>query len=660
MAPEARQLKVHLRENEAVAQCVLEKWRSMEEKPGGLKENLAHTLYKSYRNVCAAKEPIRSLKDLYQIKGVGKWVIRQLKGSFPESSPDLSPPESNAAGEKGKKAGGSKRYVPQKNSAAYAILITLHRETINGKSHMKKQELIDATEASGLSQSAIGPDKSKAKPGAFASSQKDWYTGWSCMKTLTSKGLVAKSGNPAKYMITEEGKSTALECLSRSGLDDHAASLVINSASDTSNASHKLNNICMTSFVETSSGPSRAIGRPKTSIANPATKTSPEVTYLTSQESLNYNSDVRTADNCAEEIILSDSDSEELYTENYPLIGSEEFTERVAPPMLNASNSGKTTTNYRFSDCSASISPRSSEGIFEMQSSSTMGTAEFNMLDNDTVCMDNSILAMPPRRSSKNFLEDYEVVLILDDRENFGGRSRKTVDNIHSQFRVPVEIKHLPVGDGIWIARDRKLHTEYVLDFIVERKNVADLCSSITDNRYKDQKLRLKNCGLRKLIYLVEGDPNPLDTSERIKTACFTTEILEGFDVQRTPGYAETVRTYGNLTRSITEYYSTHFSTGANTSQVCPTYDEFTKKCDDLKKITVSDVFALQLMQVPQVTEEAALAVIGLYPTLFSLAKAYSMLDGDTHAQEKMLKNKSTLINAGASRNIFKLVWAEG
>ncbi|KAF0926787.1 hypothetical protein E2562_027395 [Oryza meyeriana var. granulata] len=546
MAPEARQLKVHLRENEVVAQCVLEKWRSMEEKPGGLKENLAHTLYKSYRNVCATKEPIRTLKDLYEIKGVGKWVIRQLKGSFPESSPDLSPPESNTAREKGKKAGGSKRYVPQKNSAAYAILITLHRETLNGKSHMKKQELIDATEGSGLSQSAIGPDKSKAKPGAFASSQKDWYTGWSCMKTLTSKGLVAKSGNPAKYMITEEGKSTALDCLSRSGLDDHAAPLVINSAPHASNTSHKLD----------------------------------------------------------EEIILSDSDSEESYTENYPLIGSEEFTVRVAPPILKPSNSScldiskRTTPNYGFSDRSASISPLSSQGTFELQSSSTMGTAEFNVLDRDTVCIDNSILAMPPRRSSENFLEDYEVVLVLDDRENFGGRSTKAVDNIHSQFRVPVEIKHLPVGDGIWIARDRKIHTEYVLDFIVERKNVADLCSSITDNRYKEQKLRLKKCGLRKLIYLVEGDPNPLDASERIKTACFTTEILEGFDVQRTTGYADTGRTYGHLTRSIIEYYSTNFSTGANTSRVCPTYDEFKKRCDDLKKITVSDVFALQLMQV--------------------------------------------------------------
>jgi crossover junction endonuclease MUS81 len=53
-------------------------------------------------------------------------------------------------------------------------------------------------------------------------------------------------------------------------------------------------------------------------------------------------------------------------------------------------------------------------------------------------------------------------------------------------------MKRLPVGDGIWIARHRRSHTEYVLDFIVERKGVTDLVSSIRDSRYKDQKLRLK------------------------------------------------------------------------------------------------------------------------------------------------------------------------
>lgn len=80
--------------------------------------------------------------------------------------------------------------------------------------------------------------------------------------------------------------------------------------------------------------------------------------------------------------------------------------------------------------------------------------------------------------------------------------------------------------------------------------------------------------------------------------SCFTTEILEGFDVQRTSGFADTIRKYGYLTQSITQYYSTHLSYGSRRSRVCPSFDEFVKKCQDLEKMTVSDVFALQLMQV--------------------------------------------------------------
>jgi crossover junction endonuclease MUS81 len=50
----------------------------------------------------------------------------------------------------------------------------------------------------------------------------------------------------------------------------------------------------------------------------------------------------------------------------------------------------------------------------------SQGSTDFNMLDKDVVSMNNCILAMPPRQSSEEFLEAYEVVLILDDRENFG------------------------------------------------------------------------------------------------------------------------------------------------------------------------------------------------------------------------------------------------
>ncbi|KAL6853410.1 hypothetical protein ACP4OV_019439 [Aristida adscensionis] len=444
-APVPRQLKVRVPENEEVARALHEKRLSMREQPGGLKENLDLTFAKAYRSVCAAKEPIRTLKDFSEIKGVGPWLIRCMKGFFPQSNQELVPT-------KGKKTRRPKSNLAKKNTAA------------------------------------------------------------------SGRGYPSKFGLP---------------------------------------------------------------------------------------------------------------------------------------------------------DCSASISLISSQETFDLPPSS--GSTEFNMLEESKVFMDSSTLPMPPCQSSEGFLEAYEVVLILDDRENFGSSrkiaSREVAENIRSRFNVPVEVRRLPVGDGIWIARNRKLLMEYVLDFIVERKNVDDLVSSITDNRYKDQKLRLQKCGLRKLIYLVEGDPNALKmpteeasikATERVKTACFTTEILEGFDVQRTSGYADTKRAYGDLTLSIIEYYSTHFSAFADNSRVCQTYDEFEAKCRGVKKKTVGQIFALQLMQVPQVTEEAALAVIEFYPTLLSLARAYSMLEGDILAQEDMLKNKIKVVNAGASRNIFKLVWGDG
>ncbi|KAL6981032.1 Crossover junction endonuclease mus81 [Sarracenia purpurea var. burkii] len=232
----------------------------------------------------------------------------------------------------------------------------------------------------------------------------------------------------------------------------------------------------------------------------------------------------------------------------------------------------------------------------------------------------------------------------------------RTYNYVESTF---LQVRRLPIGDGIWIARHKRLGSEYVLDFIVERKNVDDLRCSIRDNRYRDQKLRLLRCGLRKLIYVVEGDPNSSQAAESIKTACYTTEILEGFDVQRTSGLGDTLRKYGYLTQAIIKYYRSRTPEDKqNSLGVCPPFDNFIRRCQNLDKMTVSDVFSIQLMQIPQVTEEVAIAVLDLYPTLLSLARAYSLLDGDIFAQEEMLKKQSNnLISGVASRNIFQLVW---
>ena len=84
--------------------------------------------------------------------------------------------------------------------------------------------------------------------------------------------------------------------------------------------------------------------------------------------------------------------------------------------------------------------------------------------------------------------------------------------------------------------------------------------------------------------------------------SCFTTEILEGFDVQRTNGLGETLRKYGHLTQAIYQYYKS-LDSEHKSSRVCPQYREFIRRCEDLDKLTVSDVFAIQLMQVCFVLE---------------------------------------------------------
>ena len=54
---------------------------------------------------------------------------------------------------------------------------------------------------------------------------------------------------------------------------------------------------------------------------------------------------------------------------------------------------------------------------------------------------------------------------------------------------------------------------EYVLDYLLERKSVEDLMGSIKNQRFDTQKYGMRRCGLRHLLYLVEGDPNNLQDS---------------------------------------------------------------------------------------------------------------------------------------------------
>ncbi len=71
-------------------------------------------------------------------------------------------------------------------------------------------------------------------------------------------------------------------------------------------------------------------------------------------------------------------------------------------------------------------------------------------------------------------------------------------------------MRHSETGDALWVARSKaSLGDIWALDYVVERKSVKDLVMSIKDHgRYEKQKYALRRCGLRRVMYLIEGNPD--------------------------------------------------------------------------------------------------------------------------------------------------------
>lgn len=231
---------------------------------------------------------------------------------------------------------------------------------------------------------------------------------------------------------------------------------------------------------------------------------------------------------------------------------------------------------------------------------------------------------------------EWEVVLLLDNREH-----RTQVDRTYFQDRmlecgVLCEIRNLPLGDVMWIVRRRvvgsvmaraKDEDELVLHYIVERKRIDDLAASLMDGRYKEQKFRLQRCGLKNLIYLIEGDASRQDTmpAKSLETAIIETEVQQGFRTQKTKHAGETIDFLCALHHQIVSFLLT--GTGsAKARHYVSTMDLklFRKITGKVTRAsTAQDVFGCMLRQLPRCGGAQANAVLLKYPTVNHLLEAY-------------------------------------
>jgi len=181
---------------------------------------------------------------------------------------------------------------------------------------------------------------------------------------------------------------------------------------------------------------------------------------------------------------------------------------------------------------------------------------------------------------------DWRVILLVDRRE-------RKADHVMAKCLmsgVEAEIRQLPIGDMLWIARGvRKRITpgsgmglggaaeqqqvEVVLGTVVERKTLEDLTSSLFGTRFEEQRLRLKNsaAGASQVLYLVEAE-QVTDVANcsgaTLRYAMMQTQVHLGFAVVRTKGLDDTVRYLKRVHRRLmrrsfpSEFRSIDFESG--------------------------------------------------------------------------------------------------
>ena len=135
-----------------------------------------------------------------------------------------------------------------------------------------------------------------------------------------------------------------------------------------------------------------------------------------------------------------------------------------------------------------------------------------------------------------------------------------------------------------------------MIDFIIERKTLNDLSSSILDGRYNEQKYRLKNSPYKNIYYLFEGTElnthnNSNISKDAINTAINNTINIHNIKFFRTSSTKDTVNKLIELDMNIRKNFT--FLKDINGQKI--TYKKYLEIFAKTKNSSVEEIFLRQL-----------------------------------------------------------------
>ena len=216
---------------------------------------------------------------------------------------------------------------------------------------------------------------------------------------------------------------------------------------------------------------------------------------------------------------------------------------------------------------------------------------------------------------------------------------------------VTLKSETLPIGDAIIIDDDGKERA------IIERKTLNDLAASIRDGRYAEQSFRLNGCVVpnHNIYYLVEGTLSSYNAyktrldRKSLLSALTTVSYFKGFSLHRTNSLGESAEWLLSFADKIRRQSgSGYYEDGASESNNSAA-SNYVAVSSRVKKdnVTVSNIGAIMLAQIPGVSTAVATAVMDHVGTMKSLI---SKLEENP----KALDNVVTITKSGKERRISK------
>lgn len=224
------------------------------------------------------------------------------------------------------------------------------------------------------------------------------------------------------------------------------------------------------------------------------------------------------------------------------------------------------------------------------------------------------------------------MLLRIDNREP---------DHLKSLFQkelFKIEYKQLEAGDFEFVNSDG----ETVL--LIERKDVDDLCASLVDGRFDEQKMKLSVCVSAApkpypIAYLIEGDFSKHEKKASIETIMLTTPFRDGFFILQSPGLKGT----HDLIVRIAKLFE---DGGMNPLSEDELYRRFISSRTAQRGggglfSKKDNWWIISLGQIPGIGPQAARSIGNMYPRVSDLIDAYAKCNNDED-RKVMLQNVKT------------------